>query len=145
MEVRLPNVPEHMAPGLAEVAQFVALIFGLRVATSEMRCCPLGGQWVGEQPEVSMSQALWRGTCGRCVRWVSSPTWATCRAVPRRTRGRDDPAIRARCRCPGRALRVPTRHELHRRIHPDPRRRRTHAGRPEPHAELENLGAMFPA
>ena len=58
MEVRLPNVPEHMAPGLAKVAQFVALIFGLRVATSEMRCCPLGGQWVGEQPEVSMSQEV---------------------------------------------------------------------------------------
>jgi DNA-binding transcriptional ArsR family regulator len=58
MEVRLPNLPDHMSPGLRKVAMFVALVFGVRVAASEMRCAPLAGGWVGRQPEVDMVQPI---------------------------------------------------------------------------------------
>jgi hypothetical protein len=58
MEVRLPNLPAHMSPGLSKVAGFVALVLGVRVAASEMRCVPLGGEWVGKQHEVAMAQPI---------------------------------------------------------------------------------------
>jgi hypothetical protein len=58
MEVRLPNLPDHLSPGLRKVAMFVALVFGVRVAASEMRCAPLAGEWVGRQPEVDMAQPV---------------------------------------------------------------------------------------
>jgi hypothetical protein len=35
---------------------FVALLFGVRVANSEMRCAPMSGRWVGRQPEVRLTQ-----------------------------------------------------------------------------------------
>ena len=146
MEVRLPNVPEHMAPGLAKVAQFVALIFGLRVATSEMRCCPLGGRWVGEQPEVCMSQeVVARHLRTLCALGVLTHVGNVPRR-PKTDKGTETTRLYALgVAARGGALRVPTRHELHRRIHPDPVGDEPTPADPEPHAELENLGAMFPA
>ena len=52
----MPNLPDRMSGGLVRVVRFVTLLFGVRVANSEMRCAPMSGRWVARQPEVQLTQ-----------------------------------------------------------------------------------------
>jgi len=63
VEVGLPPVPRSCSPDLARVAEFFALVYGLRLAASDGRPVPFAAGWIAEKLGLETKQTAYRLRC----------------------------------------------------------------------------------